>query len=169
LYFKPGPNSRFEFSTTATGVATAMTFGDQQARAQQVIERAEAVLGAGHAIAANVALLYPEAKDPIHILEFDELLDQLEDVTWRTYLAMRANARRAKKMGTMTPVQASLLTYPSELDQYISAKEKMLSIMVPSTTGGRFPVDFERDALAWLVSCGALDIAASTTAPSTSS
>jgi hypothetical protein len=45
-------------------------------------------------------------------------------------------------MGTMTTVQASLLTYPSELDQYISAKEKMLSIMVPSSVGLKFPTDF---------------------------
>jgi hypothetical protein len=142
LYYKVGSFSRFEYTTTATGVVTPMTFISQQARSQQVIEMAEAVLCAGRAIAANVVLLYPESKDPVHILEFDELLDQLEDVTWRTYLAMRANARRAKKMGTMTPVQASLLTYPSELDQYISAREKMLSIMVPSTIGARFPTDF---------------------------
>jgi hypothetical protein len=142
MFYRVGSFSRFEYTTRATGVVTPLTFVSQQARAQQVIEMADAVLRAGRAIAGNVVLLYPEATDQVHILEFDELLDQLENVTWRTYLAMKANARRAKRMGTMTPVQASLLTYPSELDQYIAAREKMLSIMVPSSVGARFPVDF---------------------------
>ena len=61
------------------------------------------------------------------ILKYSECWNALSNTTWKEYMAMKADAKVARKNGHPTPLQAAILTYPEEINDFMKAREKLSS------------------------------------------
>lgn len=86
------------------------------------------------------------------VLEFEDACELLKDTKPAEYLALKANAKRAKTLGDMTALQRSILCYGPELQDWVKMQGEAASMCISRDMPGLkdwkdFPEEFRKSPM----------------------